>query len=720
MFLIPHNFTRIAMNKKRLFLVLFTVCCSLLSSYAQQRSVQSIDSIVEKHCRLRGGIQSRYLKTKSSSIVQDDYLLSGKEAFYIYTSTSSNKSSFFIVSGDEKLPAILAYSDSCAFDVNNIPPAVKYWLQTYVVQLKNDQALSDRQFKRLNVECKEEGVSPLLQKIQWGQASPYNDLCPTIRKEKTLTGCVATAMAQIMRYYSYPAVAKGYADYYTTTNNLHITHDFSADIFDWNNMVESYSSSYSEKQANAISVLMASCGASVKMDYGTSEQGGSGAYQSDLLNGYITNYGYDNDAALVIRNYCSTEAWHRLLVEELNNGRPVNYAGANMRDGGHSFVIDGYRIGNNIYPDYHVNWGWEGSCDGYYQIANLHPQEWDSNATIAAFSESQQMTIGVKPEDGISNSTQLLLSSKVSSSLSTVKAGSSLTFSVASMYNCSYKKFAGIISVALKGEDGILYPLSDGNNRQLNYLEGTGNLNIICTIPNTIEIGKYQSCLVYKTSNSEAWNEVYASSTPIIEVTENKEGGDAIEEWPEIGCSDLELLKGNEQYMILANVYEVENLQTEPFEGRIFFTITDEGGSPLFSFGESTYISELGYMDFLTIPIEIVGSINRDIPDGQYRLYISAQKRNQKTSSLVVLKDTDIPEAPTKELYYRVIVKKGIAYIDDKEYEILPTNIDNIQLLQNSKSSYYTLDGRKIYRLESLPKGIYVMQQDGKTKKIYR
>ena len=119
-------------------------------------------------------------------------------------------------------------------------------------------------------------------------------------------------------------------------------------------------------------------------------------------------------------------------------------------------------------------------------------------------------------------------------------------------------------------------------------------------------------------------------------------------------------------------------------------------------------------------PIEIVGSINRDIPDGQYRLYISAQKRNQQTSSLVVLKDTDIPEAPTKELYYRVIVKKGIAYIDDKEYEILPTNIDNIQLLQNSKSSYYTLDGRKIYRLESLPKGIYVMQQDGKTKKIYR
>ena len=78
---------------------------------------------------------------------------------------------------------------------------------------------------------------------------------------------------------------------------------------------------------------------------------------------------------MVIRNYCSTEDWHNLLVNELNSGRPVNYGGASMRDGGHSFVIDGYRMGENQYPDYHVNWGWGGVCDGYYQIANLQPQE---------------------------------------------------------------------------------------------------------------------------------------------------------------------------------------------------------------------------------------------------------------------------------------------------------------------------------------------------------
>ena len=691
-----------------------------MSNYAQQRSLQNIDSIANKYCRMHGSIRSMYSKIKSSSIVHDDYLISGKEAFYIFTSTSLNKGSFFIVSGDEKLPSILAYSDSGNFDSNNIPPAVKYWLQTYVTQLKNEQALSDNKSLKSQIEYKEDGVSPLLQNIQWGQAQPYNELCPIVYKEKTLTGCVATAMAQVMHYYQYPTVAKGNIDYNSITNNLHITHDFSKDYFDWENMLPSYNGTYSEKQANAVSVLMASCGASVKMDDGTSTQGGSGAYQSDLLNGYISNYGYDKDCALAIRNYCSTVDWHKLLVEELNNGRPVNYAGANMRDGGHSFVIDGYRIGNNAYPDYHVNWGWDGSCDGYYQIANLHPQEGDNNATIEPFSESQQMTIGIKPEDGITSSTQLLLSSKVSSSLSTVKKGSSLVVSVSSLYNCSYKKFVGTISAALKSEDGTLYPLNEGNVRQLEYLEGTGSLKITCSIPNSIEIGKYQSCLVYRLSNSENWNEIYSSSTSVVEVTEDKEDGTTIEELAGIGCSDFELLNGSERNIILANVYEVENLQTEPFEGLLFFTITDEGGFPLFSFGESSYISELGYMDYLSSPIEVTGYINKDIPDGQYRLYISAQKRNQQTSSFVVLNNIEIPDAPTKELYYRVIVKQGIAYIDNKEYEILPTNIENIQLSQKCKPSYYTLDGRRIHGLESLHKGIYIKLQNGKKKKIYR
>lgn len=706
------------MIAKRLSLILFAVGNCLLSGYAQQRSVHSVDSIVYEHCRVRGFMNFPYLKTKSSSIFKDEYLLSGNEAFYIYTSTSLDKGSFFIVSGDAKLPSILAYSDSCAFDVDNMPPAVKYWLQTYVAQLKQNQTFSNEKSQSSGIEYKEGGVAPLLQGIQWGQANPYNKLCPMIRDKRAVTGCVATAMAQVMRYYSYPTEGKGTVVYNSTTNNLRITHDFSKDVFDWRNMADSYDGAYSDIQADAVAVLMASCGASVKMDYCTSAQGGSGAYQSDILSGYITNYGYDNDAALVIRNYCPTDVWHKLIVGELNEGRPVNYAGANMRDGGHSFVIDGYKIGNNKYPDYHVNWGWNGSCDGYYQIADLQPREGNDYATAAPFSESQQMTVGVMPEDGVSSSTQMLLSSKVSCNLSAVKPGSILTFNVSSLYNCSYKEFIGTISAALIGDDGVLHVLGDGKRRQLGYLDGTGNLNLEYSIPSSIQMGTYQSCLVYRTSGSEVWNVVYSISTPVVEVTESREDGTVSEEWTEIGCSDFELLKSDERNRIIANVYEVRNLQTQPFEGRMFFTMADEGGCPLFPFGERSYISELGYMDYLDTPIKINGCIDVDIPDGQYRLYISAQKSSQQTSSYVVKNDMEIPEASTTELYYRVVVRNGRAYIDNKEYDISPTNIVGVQSSKNRESSYCTLDGSRMDGVDSSRKGVYIMKQDGMWKKV--
>ena len=153
-----------------------------------------------------------------------------------------------------------------------------------------------------------------------------------------------------------------------------------------------------------------------------------------------------------------------------------------MRDGGHSFVIDGYRMGENQYPDYHVNWGWGGVCDGYYQIANLHPQEDGIYATNNPFSESQQMTIGIMPEDGISANSNMLLSSKINCSLSKVKRGGELHCKVSSLYNCSYKDFSGTISVALKSESGELFVISTGQKRELEYLEGTGSISFICPV----------------------------------------------------------------------------------------------------------------------------------------------------------------------------------------------------------------------------------------------
>ena len=468
------------MNKSLLLRTLSFILLLVIvnETTAQQRTFERVESIVLKH-KQKHKINNDFLSNiRSTDVVGKSALASGKEAFYIYQTTEGENKSFVIVSGDERMPEILAYSSDNSFDVDNIPPAVRYWLNCYVEEFNNLDSLSTITSAKRSVPTSSGGVLPLLNQIQWGQSNPYNNLCPTLRGERTVTGCVATAMAQVMKFHSFPDKGHGYKKYNTSTNRLSVTHDFSKDIFDWSNMLDSYISEYTEQQANAVAVLMASCGASVEMDYGTSSQGGSGAYQSDLLNGYIENFGYDNDASLVIRNYCSTEDWHNLLINELNSGRPDNYGGASMRDGGHSFVIDGYRTGENQYPDYHVNWGWGGVCDGYYQIANLHPQEDGIYATNNPFSESQQMTIGIMPEDGISANSNMLLSSKINCSLSKVKRGGELLCKVSSLYNCSYKDFSGTISVALKSESGELFVISTGQKRELEYLEGTGSPKI--------------------------------------------------------------------------------------------------------------------------------------------------------------------------------------------------------------------------------------------------
>lgn len=687
---------------------------------AQQRSVEQVKAIALNGYQKARGNAPRHSCLKSTEMLDNLGIDSCKEAFYLYRFEEQGQKSFVIVSGDERMPAILAYSNENQFDVDKMPPAVRYWLECYVQEFKALKPNVAHASSKPNISLQENGVLPILKKIQWGQSKPYNNLCPSYRGEKTYTGCVATAMAQIMRYYSYPTQGKGRKSYRTETNRIEINHNFSNDIFDWQNMLDSYNVGYTDQQANAVSVLMASCGASVNMDYGISSQGGSGAYQSSLLNGYIENFGYDNDAALVVRDYCSIEDWHNLLVNELNAGRPVNYAGSSMRDGGHSFVIDGYRMGDNPYPDYHLNWGWDGSCDGYYQIANLHPQEDGIHATQNSFSQSQQMTVGIMPEDGVDNPTQMLTSSKLNCNLSKARIGQSISFNVSSLYNLSYKKFYGTISVALVSEEGKLYNIGKENVFQLSYLDGTGSINFSCSIPKELNIGNYRACLVYKLSDTTEWKEIYSSSYPSIEITIDGTEDSDIDLWSELGCSEMELLQGSKKSLITARLYEVVNLQSEAFIGSLCFTFADENGVPLFSFGSNSEIPELGYYDYLTEPIILSGNIEKYIPDGRYRLYVSAKREKYMQESYVVHHELSSWGNATTEMYFQVKVKDGVAHIDNKEYEILPTNIRNVQLLQNVNPSYYTLDGRKVNSQESLPKGIYIMQQNGKAKKIYR
>lgn len=700
----------------RIYILLMLLFLDWMSVGAQQRSKTEIEEIVLNCKNLLNVHQELSLKEKSSTLLRDVVNTADEESFYIYSSNAKGKESFVIVSGDKRMPSVLGYSDTNSFDSDNIPPALRYWLTAYARQYQGISTVKNSSNVTKVCNYRTEGVSPLLGDNKWGQSYPYNDRCPSVRGQKTLVGCVATAMAQVMKYYSFPASAKGYISYMTGTNRLRIQHDFSNDKFVWDDMLSDYNAGYSEAESDAVATLMYSCGTSVKMDFGLASQGGSAAYQSDLLNGYIENYGYDRDAALVIRNYCSADDWHSLLVKELNAGRPVNYSGYSIRDGGHSFVLDGYKLGSNTYPDYHINWGWNGSCDGYYQIVSLLPHEGDDYAVIDGFNESQQMTIGIKPDDGIDQGEYVLVSSKLNSSLSKVKCGGTLTFNASSLYNCSYNRFVGTVSVCLTDEKDSMIILGVGNKYELKYLEGTGYFSYTCSLPANLSVGKYKARMVYKTADSNEWIPIFSNSYPMIEVTSSEETGPVGEDWAEIGCSEMEILQTEDKYTIAFNVYELINLQQEAFVGTIQLMIADENGFPMFGLGEPLDIPELGYNDYLSEAVRISGVIDRILPDGHYRLYLSAKKRDKNVDSYVVLNTLSTPGMITRELFHNIVVRNGIINIGEKQFEFSPTAIVNVNSHGSSSNDIYDIWGHKMLRDNALKNGIYI--KDG-TKRMY-
>ena len=703
--------------------------CGLLPCLciAQQRSFSDATKIantfVLDHPRMSGMSDVR-LKLASSIISPSNELRADKEAYYIFTS-ESDEIGFVIVSGDKRMPEILAYSDNNRFDTGNMPPSVRYWLDCYVeefLSLNGDETSDAKQLSSVNPS----GVAPLLGNIVWGQGDPYNRNCPTVRSERCVTGCVATAMAQVMKFHKYPNSGKGSVNYYTDTNNIHLQKDFSMVQFHWDNMLDKYKMKFSLEEADAVAELMYACGTSVKMDYCTEGQGGSGAYQNDLIPAFVENFSYDDDAAFMARSHCSIEDWHNILVNELNAGRPVNYAGSSTRDGGHSFVLDGYRVGEgNAYPDYHVNWGWNGNCDGYYKIADLHPSEDGQHATYSGFNNSQQMTIGIKPEDGIDEGVVYLCTPNLYVSTSTAKAGSNLKVYTASCANCSYKPFNGTLSVALISvDDDSETILGEYRMKALSYLQEQNNISIDVSLPSSLPNGQYTIQLRSKPSGKSDYQQVISKQYSQLTISSTDSVTPDVASEAMLGCSELEVVSDTKPSLVSLNIYELQNLQESPFIGDLRMILADKSGKQLCAFGDSIQPGELSTFEIQEAPLKIHGQLVGEWPDGDYKVYVGARQIN--TSRYVYLSFYDIsqPDIEYHELSLSAQIKGGKLIINGKTYDISPTSINQVE--QNDMKSKE--DTIRIYRLDgliigsrvvnTLPSGVYVIRQGKLTRKM--
>lgn len=380
-------------------LLLFAMCFAQLMAIAGPRSYQQALKIAQQQAE-RLGISMDAMSPQPRMVQKTN----GIDPAYYVIENGTNKG-YTIVSADDRLPEIVGYAKQGNYTKDTLPEAYVEFItayQKFVEEVKagNPHALrtaAEAKALRESASYTQPTVAPLLGDIQWNQGDPYNRMCPEYDGvHKAVTGCVATAMAQVMGYWKYPSQLQADIPGYTSkSNKINVPGISKATdgTYDWDNILPQYrSGSFNDVQANAVAKLMHHCGVAVKMDYGQS----SGAnVNPEHLSKY---FGYDKDfMAEVRREAFSIKEWNTLIDNELKANRPVLYSGQSSSSG-HQFVCDG-ADGKGLY---HINWGWGGYQDGYFDITILNPAKGGIGSGNApdGYNQGSDMIIGIMPDNG--------------------------------------------------------------------------------------------------------------------------------------------------------------------------------------------------------------------------------------------------------------------------------------------------------------------------------
>lgn len=369
------------------------------AALASPRTFSQAKAIAERKAALLGIKIDKKAAAKAPSM--NGGTTTAVSPYYVFP-FGENKG-FAIVSGDDDMPEIVGYADHGTYDANNMPAAMAAFLNNYratIEAMKQGNAsaiknIAEAKALRANNTRATTAVSPLLGDIKWNQSEPYNNLCPKYDGTNlSATGCVATAMAQVMMYWKYPKELKAdINEYKTYTHKLPVAGELKGQKYDWDNMLPTYTNNnYTQTQADAVAKLMLHCGKAVEMDYG--EESGA-----NVTPGRLAKYfGYDSDLMLDLMRSCFTLAeWTAIIDKELQAKRPILYSGRTT-NGGHQFVCDG-SDGNGLY---HINWGWGGYQDGYFDITILNPGQGGIGAgnVTDGYNRGCDMIIGIQPDNG--------------------------------------------------------------------------------------------------------------------------------------------------------------------------------------------------------------------------------------------------------------------------------------------------------------------------------
>lgn len=381
---------------------------SLLAFTALPLAAQSISSddareVARQFFAARTTIGAQHAPAKVDPVLAYTATTAGTADFYVFNrtadaSTDSQQAQGFVIvnAADGAEMPILGYSETSTFDYATAPSNLRWWLEQYQ---KNGVARVPAK-----AGAARHDIDPLVT-TTWGQDEPYNSVILNTTGYNFVTGCTATAMAQIMKCYEWPKVGKGSKSYDAkcTYNNrsfeLPLSVDFSKSSYDWANMLNDYSEGYNETQAEAVGLLMYHAGVAEEAEYGDDETGADDRHSGIAL---IEHFNYDPSMLHAERHFYSDIEWDEILYSELAEGRPVLYAGSTIYNEGHEFVCDGYDAASE---KFHFNWGWDGTSDGYFAIVGakaLLPSEQGTGGAPSGqgFVCSQSISYNIRRAEG--------------------------------------------------------------------------------------------------------------------------------------------------------------------------------------------------------------------------------------------------------------------------------------------------------------------------------
>jgi len=455
-------------------------------SEALQNALLALSDDAEANRILQDGAGLHLMHTQKSG---------EKTLFYVFETTEGG---FLIASANDNANAVLGYTANGTFREALAIPSFKSWVgdctkaltfvanqpEAYFKEDYNRQGTFRNKARRANLP---ETISPLLGTITWNQGAPYNRLCPLVQGARCATGCVATAMAMVMKYWEWPIHGTGEVSYTSSSYNLELSADFSQSTYEWKSMLNSYDGQYTDEEAAAVAKLMSDVGISVQMNYGPSS--GTSAQRVPLA--LAENFFYNKGLKYLERCYYDSEEWNNLIKGELAEKRPVLMTGINyMEFVGHEFVLDGYNT-NGLY---HVNWGWGGTSNGYFDVNFMSPDYQGIGGSNGGYVAEQAILTDLYPDK--EGSSEYVINMFCSSGLAfDEKKGFTMD-----IQNCSLRPYEGEVGIIVE-KDGVMISkvmdsCSDGypipSMGLMSYYYKLEELGLIAS-----QIGEGNKCYVY-------------------------------------------------------------------------------------------------------------------------------------------------------------------------------------------------------------------------------